>query len=85
MRDRLLSMSSTRAQTATFKLLDRLQRLHPEEQVVSVTLSFLMLCKRFNQSPREMLELGERMIRDALSEGRGEHIRAIRDYMDKEL
>jgi len=85
MRDRLLSMTSFQAQTSAFKMLDQLQRLPQHEQVASLALGFLLICKRFNQSPRDMCELAEKFLADALSEGRGEQVRALQNYLRNEL
>jgi hypothetical protein len=85
MRDQLFSMSSNQAQVAAFKLLDRLQRLPKEEQLVSLSMAFLLVCKRYQQSPREMLELSERLITDSLSKGKGDHVRALMEYLKHEL
>ena len=85
MKDRLHSMGSAQAQTSAFKLLDGLQRLPKHEQVSALILSFLLICKRYDQSPREMCELGERLLADCLTEGRGEQARALINYMKGEL
>jgi hypothetical protein len=85
MRDQLFSMSSNQAQVAAFKLLDRLQRMPKHEQMISLAMSFLLICKRYQQSPREMLELSERLVTDSLSKGRGDHVRALMEYLKHEL
>ena len=85
MKDKLHSMGSLQAQTPAFKLLDGLQRLPKHEQVSALILSFLLICKRYDQSPREMCELGERLLADCLTEGRGEQARALINYMKGEL
>jgi hypothetical protein len=85
MRDQLFNMSSNQAQVAAFKLLDRLQRMPKHEQMVSLAMSFLLICKRYQQSPREMLELSERLITDSLSKGRGDHVRALMEYLKHEI
>ena len=85
MKDKLHSMGSLQAQTSAFKLLDAMQRLPKHEQVSALILSFLLICKRYDQSPREMCELGERILSDCLTEGRGEQARALINYMKGEL
>ena len=85
MKDKLHSMGSHQAQTSAFKLLDGLQRLPKHEQVSALILSFLLICKRFDQSPREMCELGERILSECLTKGKGEHARALINYMRGEL
>ena len=85
MKDNLHGISSYHAQTAAFKLLDGVQRLPKHEQVAALILSFLLICKRYDQSPREMCELGERLLADCLSKGHGQHARALINYMKGEL
>jgi hypothetical protein len=85
MKDKLHSMGSHQAQTSAFKLLDALQRLPQHEQVSALILSFLLICKRFDYNPREACELGERILSDCLSKGRGEQARALINYMKGEL
>lgn len=85
MKDKLHSIGSHQAQTAAFKLLDGLQRLPQHEQVSALILSFLLICKRFDYNPREACELGERILSDCLSKGRGEQARALQNYLRNEL
>ena len=85
MKDRLHSISSNKAQISAFKLLDSMQRLPTEEQASALILAFLLMCKRFDYPPREACELGERLLSDCLSKGRGEQIRALQNYMKGEL
>ena len=85
MKDKLHSISSHHAQTAAFKLLDGVQRLQKHEQVSALILSFLLICKRYDYDPREACQLGERILADCLSKGRGEHARALINYMKEEL
>ena len=85
MKDRLHSIGSAQAQTSAFKLLDAMQRLPKHEQVSALILSFLLICKRFDYNPREACELGERILSDCLSKGRGEQARALINYLKGEL
>ena len=85
MRDKLLSMGSFDAQQSAFALLDKLQRLPKHKQIMAASLTFLLLCKQTKMNPREALELAERVLVDCLSKGRGDHIRALKNYIDKEL
>ena len=85
MRDQLHSMSSYAIQTAAFKILDAVQRLPAHEQVGGTALMFLLIMKKYNMEPREAMHMSETVFRDCLSEGRGEQIRAIQNYLDKEI
>jgi hypothetical protein len=85
MKDSLHNIGSHQAQTSAFKLLDGVQRLPKHEQVSALILSFLLICKRYDYAPREACELGERILADCLSKGRGEHARALINYMKGEL
>ena len=85
MKDKLHSISSNRAQVSAFKLLDSMQRMPTEDQASALILAFLLMCKRFDYPPREACELGERLLSDCLSKGRGEQARALINYLKGEL
>ena len=85
MKDKLHSIGSHQAQVSAFTLLDSMQRLPKHEQVSALILSFLLICKRFDYNPREACELGERILSDCLSKGRGEQARALINYVKGEL
>lgn len=82
--DKLNSMSSHKVQTATFKLLDAVQRLPLEEQLGAACFMFLLISKRYSLDPRQSMQWAERVFRDSLSEGRGEQSRAIMAYLEGE-
>ena len=80
------SVSSEDAQKAAFTLLDLLQGVNPPGvRVVAVAFMFQMICQRFRVDPRDVLLKTDMMIRDSLSQGRGEYTRAIREYLLGEL
>jgi len=85
MKDRLLSMNAAKAQWSAFKLLDGLQRIPKHEQVAAASLMFLLICKRFKENPRDLLQLAEQFHADALREGQGDHVRAIQNYLKNEI
>ena len=85
MKDQMKSMSSQAIQTAAFKILDAVQRIPPAEQAAGASLMFLLIMKKYNIGPRESMYMAERVLKDCLSEGRGEQVRAIQNYLDKEI
>ena len=85
MKDQLHSMSSYAIQTAAFKILDAVQRIPAHQQVAGSALMFLLIMKKYNMGPREAMHMAEQVFKDCLSEGRGEQIRAIQNYLDKEI
>ena len=85
MRDQLHSMSSHSIQTAAFKILDAVQRLPAHQQVGGAALMFLLIMKKYDMGPREAMHMSESVFKDCLSEGRGEQIRAIQNYLREEI
>ena len=82
----ITAVSSEDAQKAAFTVLDILQGVNPPGvRVVSVAFMLLMICRRFRLDPRDVLDKTDRMIRDSLSKGRGEYVRAIREYLREEV
>lgn len=84
MDDQLHSMTSFELQTAAFKILDAIQRLPSHQQVGGAALMFLLIMKRYNYGPRKAMHMAEQVYKDCLSEGRGEQIRAIENYLKHE-
>ena len=85
MLDQLNGITSQRAQQVAFKVVDALQQEPPGHQVAAASLVFLMMCKRFNARPSDVLNKTEMILRDTLREGRGEYVRAIQNYIREEL
>ncbi len=85
MKDQLYSMTSHSIQTAAFKILDAVQRLPAHEQVGGAALMFLLIMKKYDMGPRQAMHMSEQVFQDCLTEGRGEQIRAIQNYLREEL
>jgi len=83
--DQLNFCSTQEAQRVAFKIINVLQNEPEGKQVAGAALLFLLLCERFKQSPRDVLNKSARMLYDAFSEGTGEHARAMQTYLLKEL
>ena len=84
-RDQINSSTVTSGQLVAFKVLDGLSQEKPGDQLVGIAMMFLMMCERFKQDPREVLDVSHRVLYDSLSIGRGEHTRAIKQYLNVEL
>lgn len=85
-RDYLNDQSPETTQQAAFTLLDQIQGIQPKGlQVSAVAFLFILMCERFRIDPREVLDKTHKVLRDSLSQGRGEYVRAIRNYVEKEL
>lgn len=84
--DQLNFASSDATQQAAFQLLDLIQGVQPKGlQLSAVAFMFLMMCERYGQDPRDVLDKTHRQLTDSLSVGRGEYVRAIREYLKGEL
>lgn len=84
--DRFHSLTAESNQVAAFTVLTELDgKLRDEEMVAGIATFLLMLCTRFNLDVRDVLDCTRRRTKDGFSEGRGEHIRAIQEYMRGEF
>jgi hypothetical protein len=83
--DQINSTTVAKGQMVAFKMLDTLQSEQPGDQVVGAAMMFLMLCERFKQDPREVLRKSSHVLYDSLLVGRGDHTRAIKNYLNMEL
>jgi hypothetical protein len=83
--DQINTVSFTKAQYAAFTVIDALQGFNSGEQIAGAALVFHLLCERFKQDPREVLNKGHQVLQDSLSFGSGEHVKAIKTYLNKEL
>lgn len=83
--DQLNMVNSEQAQRTAFVVLDILQDRPAGEQIAALSLMFLLLCERHHQNPRDVLDKGSKILLDAFTHGRGEYIRALRDYLKEEL
>lgn len=85
MLDHLNMITSQKAQQVAFQVVNSLQTEKAGHQVAAVAITFLLMCERYNVDPRLVLDKTKRIAYDALSEGRGEYIRAIKNYVQEEL
>lgn len=83
--DQLNMVTAEQAQRTAFRVLDQLQDIPAGEQIAAMSLMFLLLCQRHQQNPRDVLDKGSKILLDAFTEGRGEYIRALRNYLKEEL
>lgn len=72
------------AANAAFQVLNVLQELPKDQQAIAVAFLYYMTCERYKLHPVDLLEKIRRVVKDAFSEGRGEHVRAIQNYVNKE-
>lgn len=82
--DQINNSTVTTGQLVAFKLLDGLQSETPGNQLVGIAMMFLMLCERHKLNPRDVLAKGSHVLYDSLSIGKGEHTRAIKQYLRME-
>lgn len=83
--DQLNMTTVDEGQRVAFRALDVVQTEKPGPQVVGIAILFLLLCTRFKQDPRQVLDKAGRVLYDSLSIGKGEQTRAIKTYLEKEL
>lgn len=85
-KDKFNSLTAASNQEAAFTVLVGLDGALKDEQLVAGVATFLLLlCARFKLNIREVLDVTTRRTKDGLSEGRGEHIRAIQEYVKGEF
>ena len=81
-------MNDTSAPVAckhAFSLLRTLQDIPKGNQVMALGVAFHLICQRYNVKPHDIFAQTGRRIKDGLSEGRGEHVRAIQEYIKGEI
>jgi hypothetical protein len=84
--DKFYNLTAESNQVAAFTVLTGLDgSLKDEEMVAGIATFLLMLCARYNLDVRDVLSVTHKRTKDGFSEGRGEHIRAIQEYMRGEL
>lgn len=83
--DQLNAVSFTKAQEAAFAAINALQNYNQGQQVAAAAMLLHLLCDRFKINPREAMTKGHQVLQDTLSFGHGEHTRAIKAYINKEL
>ena len=62
--------SVVRGQIAAFKMLEGLQGINQGDQLIGVSMMLLMLCERFKQKPRDVLDTASYVLYDSLSKGK---------------
>jgi hypothetical protein len=83
--DQINNTTVTKGQLVAFKVLEGLQSYSTGDQLVGIAMMFLMLCERFKVKPRDILDKSSHVLYDSLLVGKGEHTRAIQNYMNMEL
>ena len=84
--DQLNFATTDDTQVAAFAVLDAIQGIQPPGiRLSAVAFMFLMMCHRYQQDPREVLDKTHRVLTDSLSKGKGEYARAIQTYLKEEL
>jgi hypothetical protein len=68
-----------------YALLRTLQEIPKGNQVMALGVAFHLICQRYNVQPQDIFAQTGRRIKNGLSEGRGEHIRAIQQYIKGEI
>lgn len=81
---KLALVSGTRVGPAAFRIIDGLQcQYTPEEQLAGAAVTFLLVCKKLNAHPGNVLPVAGNIL-DNLRHQFPE-IAAVRDYIDKEI
>lgn len=83
--DQINFTSTNEAQVTVFKIISAIQNDRPGQQVAAAGMLFLLLCEKYKAKPRDVLDKAAHILHNAFSEGRGEHIRATKMYLEKEL
>lgn len=83
--DQINFINTAHASETVFKIISAIQGDNPGSQVTAAGMLFLILCQKYRVDPRDTLDKADRVLYNAFSEGRGDHIRAVKMYVDKEL
>lgn len=83
-RDRLNTLPTEAVAQRTMQLLDLVQDFTPEEQIASLSATFLLLMERFNVSAQDAFGTTSRIIHHADGTRRPEFA-ALRQYLREEL
>lgn len=62
-----------------------LQPSQPEKAVQALGIVFLLVCERFEVSPRKVLEVADRVLRDMTNNEDAVTVRAARRYLREEV
>lgn len=82
--EQFTSLNAPAAAQLAFGMLGALQTKAAGHQLAAIAMLFALACKRMKANPADVLAATDRRITDALSIGRGEHIRAIQNYLKEE-
>ena len=85
MRQQLFGIRTAMAGQRAYQLINAMQEMPVGEQVAAHAIVFLELCRHFEEDPRDVLHTTDFIIANTLSQGRGEHIRAVRNYIKGEF
>lgn len=64
--------------------MDRTRMTIPGQVVLGIAVTFLMICKRYELNPREVLDVADRVIRKGWDLD-PRYLRGMRDYFKEEL
>lgn len=82
--DSLGSHSPAAIRTPAFKVIDRMQHVHPSAQVTATAVALCAMSEALGLRMRDVINVAENTLRDC--EGPyTEHIQAIREYAKGEL
>jgi hypothetical protein len=81
--ERLAMVSPTKTGNAAFAALSQLQLFTPEEQVAAAAVMFLLLTRKFETHPGNVLQVGQNIIARSLAET--PELRGVLGYLKNEL
>lgn len=82
--DRLYDASFNKLRKGIYAWVHAQVRERPENTVAAAAAMFLLLCQRYKLSPRRVLDVSERVLRDA-SDRQPVELRAMRRLLREEL
>ena len=85
MLDQINSMTADASAMVAFRIIDAIQGLPKGQQARGIAMAFYMLTERYKVNPIDLLQKTRIATKDAFSEGRGEHVRAVQNYLNEEL
>lgn len=84
--DKVNSIAPQKAATAAFTVIDAIQKMPDEEKVIGLSACFLLMCKRFNVKPIDLIEKTDSIMRDNSKKMYWScEFTAIEEYLEKEL
>ena len=85
MLDQINSMTADASAIVAFRIIDAIQDLPKGQQARGIAMAFYMLTERYKVDPIDLLQKTRIATKDAYSQGRGEHVRAVQNYLNGEL